>query len=315
MHQTNLSNMIKISVCICVLIIINFNVYALTELNSENKVQSQYYSSTFIDGQFDNMTINKNNELELSLQTKYIKDDFYNNSNIDYSNNVFIDPNKNYAILEKLSRPYGGDNRDEGNCVQQTNDGGYIIVGDTYSFGNGDSDIWVIKTDISGIIEWEKYFGGSKYDSGKSIQQTNDGGYIIGGTTYSFGDGYGDIWIIKLDSSGNKKWEKILDKSDQEQLGSIRQTSDDGFIIVGMTNKKGILDDDLWLIKTDSKGKVLWNRIFGGDSYETGFSVQQTSDGGYIISGSTYSFAKSPGDVWLIRTNNYGFEVHRFLPI
>ena len=214
------------------------------------------------------------------------------------------DDEKSFTVYTNL---FGGGGDDGGCSVEQTTDGGYIITGYTWSYGNGEEDIWLIKTDGQGNEEWNQTFGGSDGDFGHSVKHTTDGGYVVIGHTDSYGNGDKDIWLIKTDVQGNEEWNQTFGGSEDDEGLYIEQTMDGGYIITGyLSNNEN--NYDVWLIKTDGQGNEEWNQTFGGNKSEQGNSVQQTTDGGYIITGITQSFGNGEDDVWLIKTDSQGNE-------
>ena len=201
---------------------------------------------------------------------------------------------------------YGGISYDVGYSVQQTFDGGYVITGYTRSSGAGLNDVYLIKTDSLGNTLWDTTYGGDSSDVGRSVVQTLDGGYIIAGETRSFDAGVSDVYVIKTDSLGNVLWDTTYGGSFDDFGYSVQQTSDSGYIIAGQTFSFGAVVGDVYLIKTDSLGNVLWDTTYGGGLWDIGYSVDQTSDGGYIIAGQTFSFGPNLGDIYLIKTDSLG---------
>ena len=186
----------------------------------------------------------------------------------------------------------GGTGGDYASSIQQTSDGGYIVAGDTDSFGAGGSDFWIVKIDSDGSVDWQNTYGGAGDEFAYSIQQTSDGGYIVAGFTDSFGAGGYDIWVLKLDAAGAADWQKAYGGTGNEYVfySSIQQTSEGGYIVGGITFSLGAGNADFWALKLDSSGIVEWQNTYGGTEYDYGQGIRQTSDGGYVFSGDSNSF-------------------------
>ena len=194
--------------------------------------------------------------------------------------------------------------------IQQTSDGGYIVAGRVcYSFDWCYSDAWILKLDSSGNIEWQKTFGLGD-EQADSIQQTSEGGYIVIGSTRAINDQtLSTVWIMKLDSSGNIQWQKTYGDRSGEGSHSIKQTSDGGYIVGGYTGSFGAGGMDAWLSKLDSDGNIQWQKTYGGSYIDVANSIEQTSDGGYIVAGSTSSYSDIPGyhsAAWLLKLDSVG---------
>jgi len=215
---------------------------------------------------------------------------------------VKTDPNGNAL----WTRTFGGGSYDRGESVQQTTDGGYIIAGHTQSFGAGNYDFYLVKTDSLGAALWTHTYGGGDRDFGRSVQQTTDGGYIIAGYTFSFGAGYYDAYLVKTDADGDTLWTRTYGASDDDFGLSAEQTTDGGYILVGGTSSFGAGSRDIYLVKTDANGDTLWTRTYGGSEWDQCPSVRQTTDGGYIVAGQTSSFGAGNEDVYLVKTDANG---------
>ena len=157
----------------------------------------------------------------------------------------------------------------------------------------------------SSSTAWDKLYGGELDDEAAAIVQTGDGGYVIAGTTYSFGAGSADFWLIKLDSSGNMQWNHTYGGPEADVAAAMIHTSDGGYAITGKTHSFGAGDSDFWLIKVDSSGSMQWNRTYGQATAEVATSMIQTSDGGYALAGySTENDSNTDG--WLVKTDSAG---------
>ena len=207
--------------------------------------------------------------------------------------------------IMQWDQKFGGAYSDYAYSVQQTTDGGYILAGSTDPT-NSNVEVYLIKTDSSGVATWTKTFGGANTDIGQSVKQTTDGGYIVTGWTDSIGAGLTDVYLIKTDSSGIATWTKTFGGANYDDSRSVWQTSDGGYIIAGSTLSFGAGFSDVYLIKTDVTGNEQWNETLGGIQNDYGYCAQETTDGGYIIAGETSSYGAGSSDVWLIKIGGGG---------
>jgi len=207
-------------------------------------------------------------------------------------------------------RTYGGYFRDSAYSIQQTNDGGYIVAGCTKSFIADPHDMaasafWVLKMDSIGDVEWERTYGGDDYEGANSIQQTRDGGYIVGGFTDPLYAQRRDFWVLKLASTGDIEWQRVYEKSGDDFETVIHQTRDDGYFITGYTQSLET-GHSVWALKLTSTGDVEWQKSYGGSKYDSAYASQQTSDDGYIVVGQTASWGAGYCDFWVIKLSPTG---------
>ena len=235
-------------------------------------------------------------------------------------------------------KTYGGSSDERGRDIIQTQDGGYAIIGFSYSndgdvtSGNaGLQDYWLAKLDPNGNISWQKSFGYQGADSGISVIQTNDQGYLVSGildVTASGGLGNssrsenrhagGDYWILKLDSSGEIEWSKYFGGNFSDTPEGIVQTDDNGFIIAGGSDSddtdisSNIGSYDFWVVRISATGDIVWEKSYGGDQIDEARAIVKTNDGNYIIAGDTRSNANDisnnngAADLWLIKISPNG---------
>ena len=268
-------------------------------------------------------------------------DDGYIVSGYTYSNNGDVSGNHGDADywLVKINstgtiewqKTFGGSGEDWARRIRKTTDGGFIIIGRTNSnngdvtgFHGGSWDCWIIKLDSAGNIIWQKTLGGSSVDQGYDIQQTSDNGYIVTcGSNSNDGDitgnhGGSDFWVVKLNATGSIIWQKSLGGTGDDLGSSVQQTFDGGYIVGGNSNStNGDVtgnhgNDDFWVVKLDSEGNISWQKSLGGSGFDGFQCIKQAIDGGYLVSGYTFSnngdVTGNHGnyDVWVIKLNSLG---------
>lgn len=195
-----------------------------------------------------------------------------------------------------------------GSSVKQTTDGGFIIAG-TLNSGTPTSKVALVKTDASGNPLWSKSYGGASFESGSQVKQTLDGGYVVVGSTKSFGIQFDDIYIIKTDGNGNLQWSKNIHHNvgDGVDVGnSIAQLSDSSYVVCGRVGNTLTSSNDAGLIKLNKNGSLQWAKYYGGSGDDGGNSVVPTLDGGYAMTGYTESYGAGGSDVFLVKTTSNG---------
>jgi hypothetical protein len=216
---------------------------------------------------------------------------------------------------EQWNRTFGeseqSEHQDFGESVRQTSDSGYIVTGATSSYGHTDGyAFWLIKTDAQGNEQWNRTYEGTEaaWGGGNSVDITSDGGYFLLGARWYYESNQSDIWVIKTNQYGDEQWNKTFGGIQDEYGSQAYQTNDEGYIILGNRVDWVTNDADALMIKLDASGEEQWNRTYGGKEWDAGNSVDLTSDGGYIITGNTFSYSKDDGasDVWLIKTDSQG---------
>jgi hypothetical protein len=227
-------------------------------------------------------------------------------------------------------KTFGGSDNEDARCVQQTRDGGYVMIGFALSnngdvMGNhGGGDFWVLKLDSTGTVQWKRTYGGTDLDVGYYIQQCTDGGYIMAGTVFSNnGDVTGhhdedDAWVVKLDSLGDIQWQRALGGNYWDEARCVQQTFDGGYIMAGFSNS---LDGDVtgnhgaldfWVVKLSPDGDILWQKSLGGSNNDLARAIKGTNDGGYLVTGETLSnngqVSGNNGntDYWVVKMNGMG---------
>jgi hypothetical protein len=207
---------------------------------------------------------------------------------------------------EIWAQTFGETEEDRLYSIDQAADDGFVLVGTTRSFGDGDRKAYLVKTDSSGELAWTQVFGQEQDDVGHSVRQTADGGYIVTGYTRSFDASSYDVWLIKTDEVGDLEWQEFYGGNGDDRTIYGEQTHDGGYILTGYTKSFGAGGWDVFLVRADPSGEVSWHKTFGGKGEDTGYTVRQTSDRGFILTGETYSLGEGGGDMYVIKTDQHG---------
>ncbi len=201
---------------------------------------------------------------------------------------------------------YGGSEDDGGNCVVQTSEGGYLIAGATSSYGNGYKDIYLIKTNASGYVQWSKTYGGLNWDAANSLKTTSNGCFTLTGVTSSFGSGASDAFIMKIDSLGDSLWLKTYGGPMEEGSFGIDVCSDNGYIIAGYSSSFANGFSAIYYVKTNSNGDTIWSKSIEKEYDNIGYSIIQLSGGGYLLGGSISNGGALSTDGYIMKINNIG---------
>ena len=204
-----------------------------------------------------------------------------------------------------FEKVFGGPDLDRGVFVTPIEDGGYIAVGVTKTFGAGDEDVYLVRTSSEGELLWFKTYGGIDQDYGWSVRETPDG-FVLAGFTKSFGAGGFDCYLIKTDSTGVVDWSRTFGGATDDRCWGMALTSDGGFALVGETTSSGTGEQDCFLVKTDAQGEESWSQTFGGEKGDRCFSIAVADDGGYILAGQSYSEGAGDRDVYVLKTSAAG---------
>jgi hypothetical protein len=220
------------------------------------------------------------------------------------TNDVFVVKTDNAGNII-WSKSYGGFFSDKGYSIKETSSGDYIICGETSS--SGGQDMYIVRIDTNGIPVWSYSYGGLSVDIASDIVETSDSNFVVAGNTLSYGAGSFDIVLMKISSTGTPLWTKTYGGRGDDKCTKVIHTSDNGFMITGLTMSFGAGLKDAYVIKTDSSGNLLWSHVYGGVSNEIGYCLVQTMDGNYAITGAESSFGAGWDDVYLLKMDSAGY--------
>ena len=293
--------------------------YSGIELSDGNILMTGYTATTGL-GRFDDLYL-----IKTTSEGVKIWDQTYGGGGLDYGRAVIEVSSGGYVItgittsfgaesydvyllktdtdgVVVWENTFGGGSWDRGYDVIETSDGGYLVTGQTGSFGAGGSDIYLVKTDSSGEMEWTKTFGGAESENGWSVIELSSGGYLVAGIADPFP---GDVYLVKTDQNGELIWERTYGGAGYDWGYSVIETSSGSYLITGLTT--GNENWDAFLINTDQNGDVLWQNTYGGIESVVGISVIELQGGGFLFAGNSDTYESPTGsDVYLGQTDANG---------
>jgi len=207
-------------------------------------------------------------------------------------------------------KAFGGPGDDVAYSIQLASDSkygdGYIVAGETNSFGAGNYDFLLLKLATNGDIQWKTTLGGSTWDRAYSVIQASDSSYLVAGTTASYGAALGNFLVAKVTIAGVVQWAKAYGQSGYEEAKSIRQTSDGGYIIAGWTDSYGAGSRDLLVLKVDSTGTYQWAKTYGGVHSDEAYSIAVAPDNGYVVAGYSRTSTTDSKDLLILKLSSIG---------
>ena len=231
----------------------------------------------------------------------------YEESLVHYKSALTYKPSDKYIIAQikeaesfkksgVFQQYFGGEEHDYFADHIQTDDGGFLLAGNTRSFSKGEEDIWLVKTDRFGVLDWRRTFGGKEKDLAYKIIEAHGGDYLILGSTYSSGAGNGDVWLLRINNKGRKVWEETIGNQFRNIAVDIVKGLDESYVLAGHTevvDSLGNVNMDLWMVKTNFRGKPIWEQTFGGEKQDAAAAVVANSDGSYTFAGYHHSFSEA----------------------
>ncbi len=208
-------------------------------------------------------------------------------------------------------RTFGGTSIDVAYQIIEVSAGGFAVVGTTYSFGAGGSDMLLIRIDEAGNHLWNETYGDTGYDTCVSLVECSSGGFALAGCTENYGAVNYDLLLVRTDAGGHQQWQRIYSRVDEEDMyteSSLVECSDGGFVLTGYTYNLGN-GGDMWVVRTDQNGNHLWNQTYGGIDWECAYSIIECSEGGFAFIGETLSFGAGDFDFFLVRIDAYGNQL------